>query len=74
MAAQAKLLRIVTDGQLLRVGSTRPRRVDVRVLVATHRNWRSASKKVSSRGLVLPAGRRRFISRLFAIAATTSVA
>jgi DNA-binding NtrC family response regulator len=37
-AAQAKLLRILTDGQLLRVGSTRPRTVDVRVLVATHRN------------------------------------
>ena len=35
LAAQAKLLRILTDGQLLRVGSTRPRRVDVRVLVAT---------------------------------------
>ena len=38
MAAQAKLLRILTDGQLMRVGSTRTRRVDVRVLVATHRN------------------------------------
>ena len=38
VAAQAKLLRILTDGQLLRVGSTRPRKVDVRVLVATHRN------------------------------------
>ena len=38
LAAQAKLLRILTDGQLLRVGSTRPRRVDVRVLVSTHRN------------------------------------
>ena len=38
LAAQAKLLRILTDGQLLRVGSTRPRRVDVRVLVATHRD------------------------------------
>ena len=37
-AAQAKLLRILTDGQLMRVGSTRPRKVDVRVLVATHRN------------------------------------
>ena len=37
-AAQAKLLRILTDGQLLRVGSTKPRTVDVRVLVATHRN------------------------------------
>lgn len=38
LAAQAKLLRILTDGQLLRVGSTVPRTVDVRVLVATHRD------------------------------------
>ncbi len=40
-AAQAKLLRIVTDGQLLRVGSTRPRTIDVRVLVATHRELKA---------------------------------
>jgi DNA-binding NtrC family response regulator len=38
MTAQAKLLRVLTDGQVLRVGSTVPRSVDVRVLVATHRN------------------------------------
>jgi DNA-binding NtrC family response regulator len=38
LAAQAKLLRVLTDGELLRVGSSRPRRVDVRVLVATHRD------------------------------------
>ena len=38
LAAQAKLLRILTDGQLLRVGAARPRKVDVRVLVATHRD------------------------------------
>jgi len=38
LAAQAKLLRVLTDGELLRIGSTRPRRVDVRVLVATHRD------------------------------------
>ena len=38
LAAQAKLLRILTDGQLMRVGSTHTRHVDVRVLVATHRN------------------------------------
>ncbi len=37
-ATQAKLLRVLTDGQILRVGSTKPREVDVRVLVATHRN------------------------------------
>ena len=37
-SAQAKLLRVLVDGQVLRVGSTQPRTVDVRVLVATHRN------------------------------------
>jgi DNA-binding NtrC family response regulator len=45
LGAQAKLLRILTDGQLLRVGSTRPRRVDVRVLVATHRNLQERIKE-----------------------------
>lgn len=45
LAAQAKLLRILTDGQLTRVGSTRPRRVDVRVLVATHRNLEQRVKQ-----------------------------
>jgi DNA-binding NtrC family response regulator len=43
-AAQAKLLRILVDGQLLRVGSTKPRTVDVRVLVATHRNLQQRVK------------------------------
>jgi DNA-binding NtrC family response regulator len=37
-AAQAKLLRVLTDGQVTRVGSTRPRSVNVRVLAATHRD------------------------------------
>jgi DNA-binding NtrC family response regulator len=44
-AAQAKLLRILTDGQLLRVGSTKPRTVDVRVLVATHRDLQQRVKE-----------------------------
>jgi len=35
---QAKLLRVLTNGQLLRVGATAPRSVDVRIIVATHRN------------------------------------
>jgi DNA-binding NtrC family response regulator len=35
--AQAKLLRVLTDGQVTRIGSTKPRQVDVRVLAATHR-------------------------------------
>ena len=45
LAAQAKLLRVLTDGQVVRVGSTRPRRVDVRVLVATHRNLEQRVKE-----------------------------
>ncbi len=45
LAAQAKLLRVLTDGQVLRVGSTRPRRVDVRVLVATHRDLEQRVKE-----------------------------
>ncbi len=37
-AAQAKLLRVLAEGKITRVGSTVSREVDVRVLVATHRN------------------------------------
>jgi DNA-binding NtrC family response regulator len=35
---QAKLLRVLEDGQVERVGANRPVPVDVRVIVATHRN------------------------------------
>jgi DNA-binding NtrC family response regulator len=38
LALQAKLLRVLVDGELLRVGSTSPRKVDVRIIAATHRN------------------------------------
>jgi DNA-binding NtrC family response regulator len=37
-ASQAKLLRVLADGKVLRVGSIKARDVDVRVLVATHRD------------------------------------
>ena len=37
-AAQAKLLRVLAEGKVLRLGSTKPRDVDTRVLVATHRD------------------------------------
>jgi transcriptional regulator with GAF, ATPase, and Fis domain len=37
---EAKLLRVLADGELQCVGSTLTRRVDVRVLAATHRNLR----------------------------------
>ena len=44
-ATQAKLLRVLTDGRVLRVGSTKPRDVDVRVLVATHRDLEERVKQ-----------------------------
>ncbi len=44
-ATQAKLLRVLMDGKILRVGSTKPRDVDVRVLVATHRDLEERARR-----------------------------
>jgi two-component system nitrogen regulation response regulator NtrX len=38
LAMQAKLLRVLEEGEIERVGGDRPLAVDVRVVVATHRN------------------------------------
>ena len=38
LTAQAKLLRVLTEGQVTRLGSNKARDVDVRVLAATHRD------------------------------------
>ena len=37
-AMQAKLLRVLQEGEILPVGETRPKSIDVRVVAATHRN------------------------------------
>ena len=49
LAAQAKLLRVLSGGHVIRVGSTRARRVDVRVVVATHRDLEGRVKEGSFR-------------------------
>ena len=38
VAMQAKLLRVLEEGEVERIGTTKPTRIDVRVVVATHRN------------------------------------
>ncbi len=38
LALQTKLLRVLMDGQVLRVGAAAPRAVDVRIIAATHRD------------------------------------
>lgn len=38
LATQAKLLRVIQDSAVRRIGSTQEKKVDVRIVVATHRN------------------------------------
>jgi transcriptional regulator with GAF, ATPase, and Fis domain len=40
LSAQAMLLRLLSEGEIVPVGETRPRRLDVRTVVATNRNLR----------------------------------
>jgi two-component system, NtrC family, nitrogen regulation response regulator NtrX len=49
-AMQAKLLRVLEEGEVERIGSAKPIAVDVRVVVATHRNL---EELVESRGFRL---------------------
>lgn len=46
---QAKVLRVLQSGEIRRVGSTVPRRVDVRVIAATNRDLTEAVKRLEFR-------------------------
>ena len=45
LTMQAKLLRVLEEGEVERIGSDKPTRVDVRVVVATHRNLENLVKE-----------------------------
>src|SRR3989442_5484192 len=45
LTMQAKLLRVLEEGEVERVGADRPMQVDVRVVVATHRNLEALVKQ-----------------------------
>jgi DNA-binding NtrC family response regulator len=42
LATQAKMLRVLQNGEVQRVGSLEPRKVDIHVIAATHRDLRAA--------------------------------
>ena len=49
LGMQAKLLRVLEEGEIERVGGSGPVKVDVRVIVATHRNLEELAQKGSFR-------------------------
>jgi Nif-specific regulatory protein len=42
LSMQVKLLRVLQEGEIMPVGTTRPRKVDVRIIAATNHNLRAA--------------------------------
>lgn len=45
LGLQAKLLRVLQEGEFIRIGETRPRRVDVRIIAATNRDLEASIKE-----------------------------
>jgi Sigma-54 interaction domain len=55
LAMQAKLLRVIQNREIQRVGSPEVRQINVRLIAATNRDLRARSWRSFPRGLVLPA-------------------
>ena len=49
LATQTKILRAIQEGEIQRVGATKIKKVDVRLLAATHKNLESMVKEKSFR-------------------------
>jgi transcriptional regulator with GAF, ATPase, and Fis domain len=49
MSVQNQLLRVLQEREIVRLGETRPRKIDVRVLAATHRSLSDEAAKGSFR-------------------------
>lgn len=45
LTSQVKLLRFLEDGQVTRLGATKPKSVDIRIIAATHRNLEEMVEK-----------------------------
>ena len=72
-AMQAKLLRVLDDGEFRRVGGTKTRKVDVRVIAATNQDLRRRSRRGGfARTCSSASTSSTSRCRLWASAATTS--
>ncbi|MBL4799231.1 MAG: sigma-54-dependent Fis family transcriptional regulator [Oleispira sp.] len=49
LEAQARLLRVLQEGEIRRVGSVQVRKVDIRLIAATHRNLKALAAKAEFR-------------------------
>ena len=48
LKTQAKVLRVLQEGEVERLGSARTIKVDVRVIAATNKHWRTRSRRARS--------------------------